>query len=427
MKQGLERIIGVSALALLIVNVTVGAGIFGLPSVAAKDLGAAAVLAYLLCAVVMGLVGLCLAEAGSRVPSTGGLYAFATAAFGPFAGAFVGTLLLTANGVFTDAAVGALFGDTLGVIFPAFAAPVPRALAIVGLYGVVAWANVRGVRGGVTLTKLTTIAKLLPLVVLVVAGVFAVRAENLHWTVTPSVPAVGRTAVVLIFAFVGIEGALSTTGETRDPARTIPRAIALGLGGVTLLYLALQFVAQGVLGDALATTTEPPLAAAARIVFGAAGQQLVLWGTLLSTVGFIVSDALSQPRALLALAEDGFVPALFGRIDPVRRTPGPAIVAYVVVAAGLAISGTFTALALLGASGTLAIYLVCCLGVLRLRARGIAEGGPPFVVPGGPIVPLLAAAGIVAMLASLRLPELLALFGIAALGAIPYALRRTAP
>lgn len=114
----LSRIVGVRALALMIVNITVGAGIFGIPALAAHDLGAAAILAYVVCAVVIGLVGLCFAEAGSRVAGTGGLYAYATASFGPFAGAMVGMLLFTANGVFSDAAVAALFADTMAMLIP---------------------------------------------------------------------------------------------------------------------------------------------------------------------------------------------------------------------------------------------------------------------------------------------------------------------
>lgn len=74
----------------MIVSVTVGAGIFGMPALAARDLGSAAILAYVMCAVIIGLVALCFAEAGSRVAGTGGLYAYATAAFGPLAGGLVG-------------------------------------------------------------------------------------------------------------------------------------------------------------------------------------------------------------------------------------------------------------------------------------------------------------------------------------------------
>src|SRR5450631_4124264 len=100
------------------VNMIVGAGIFGLPALAARDLGTGAVFAYGVCVVLVGLVGLCLAEAGSRVSDAGGVYGYATASFGPFAGAVTGHLLWFANGALGNAAVAALLADTLGALVP---------------------------------------------------------------------------------------------------------------------------------------------------------------------------------------------------------------------------------------------------------------------------------------------------------------------
>src|SRR5262245_33113495 len=101
----LERVIGVGGLTASCVNSIVGSGIFGLPGLAAAMLGSAAVLAYVVCVVLIGLVGLCFAEAGSRVTSAGGLYAYATASFGPVMGGIAGTLLWSANSMAANAAV----------------------------------------------------------------------------------------------------------------------------------------------------------------------------------------------------------------------------------------------------------------------------------------------------------------------------------
>ncbi|MEO5800092.1 MAG: APC family permease [Gemmatimonadales bacterium] len=420
----LERLVGVRALALMLVSVTVGAGIFGLPALAAHELGAAAVLAYLVCALVMALVGLCLAEAASRVPHTGGLYAIATSAFGPFAGAFVGMLLFTANGAFADAAVGALFADTVAQLFPFFAGTVPRIGLLLAVYFVATALNVRGVRGGVAAVQISTVIKLLPLVLLVAAGIFAVKVENLHWAAVPGIAAVGRTSVLLIFAFVGLEGALNVAGEVVNPSRTIPRGIFFGIGGVTILYLGLQFVAQGVLGPALATATGSPLADTAVAIVGGIGGKLVLVAIALATGAFIFADLLSQPRVMVALGEDGLLPAAMAKIDPVRRTPANAIIWYSILSLALAISGTFSVLALVSASGTLMIYLICSVGVIRLRQKGIRAEDAPFLLPGGPVIPVLAGVAIVALLASLTAGELLAIGGVAAACAIPYFIRR---
>jgi APA family basic amino acid/polyamine antiporter len=408
----------------MIVNVTVGAGIFGMPALAAHDLGAAAILAYVVCAIIIGMVGLCLAEAGSRVAGTGGLYAYATASFGPFAGGMVGMLLFTANGAFSDAAVSALFADTITLLFPWFTAPAARAALVIATYGCFAWLHIRGTRGGVIAAQVTTVVKLVPLIVLIVAGAFFIHRDNLTWTTAPQFTTVARASTALVFAFIGLEGGLSMSGEVLRPARTVPRAIFFGLLGVVTLYLGVQLVAQGVLGDALKGASIAPLADTARVAFGHLGGTLILIATALSTLGFLAADTLATPRVLLALGEDGFLPRAVGKIDPVRQTPAVAILTYVTLSAVLALTGSFAALALLAASGTLAMYLICCLGVLRLRAKGVQQSGEPFTLPGGPVIPLVTSFGIVALLTSLQRNELLALGAVVVVCAVPYTVRR---
>ena len=280
----LQRIVGVRALALMIVSVTVGAGIFGMPALAARDLGAAAILAYIVCAIIMGLVALCFAEAGSRVSGTGGLYAYATASFGPLAGGMVGMLLFTANGAFANAAVAALFANTMALLIPWFAVPMARVGLIVGMYGAFTWLNVRGARGGVTAAQVTTVVKLMPLVLLVVAGAFFIHPEHLRWTVAPTLTTLGRASTVLIFAFIGLEGGLSISGEVSNPARTVPRAILFGVASVVALYIGVQLVAQGVLGDMLRGASTAPLADTAQVAFGNMGGIFVLVATVLSAM-----------------------------------------------------------------------------------------------------------------------------------------------
>lgn len=422
----LQQIVGVRALALMIVSFTVGAGIFGMPALAARDLGAAAVLAYVVCAIIMGLIALCFAEAGSRVAGTGGLYAYATAAFGPMAGGMVGMLLFTANGAFANAAVAALFANTVALLVPWFAAPFARAGLLVGMYCAFAWLNVRGARGGVAAVQATTVVKLMPLVLLVVAGAFFIHPENLRWTVAPTFATVGRASTVLIFAFIGLEGGMSISGEVSNPARTVPRAILLGMLSVVALYLGVQLVAQGVLGETLRSASTAPLADMAQVAFGTIGGTLVLIATVLSTLGYMAADTLATPRVLLALGTDGFLPKAVGAIDPVRQTPMIAIVCYSGLALMLALSGGFAVLAVVAASGTLAMYLICCLGVLRPRAKGVSGTEAPFIVPGGPTIPVLASLGILALLASLERTELLGLGAVLAVCAVPYWIRRLA-
>src|SRR6266568_4728173 len=130
----LKRVIGVNALALSSFNNIVGSGIFGLPALVAALLGPAAILSYLVCAVLISLVGLCFAEVGSRVTGAGGLYAYARVPFGPVVGGIAGTLLWFANSVVPSAAIANFLTDTLAILWPAMSGALPRALFLACAY-----------------------------------------------------------------------------------------------------------------------------------------------------------------------------------------------------------------------------------------------------------------------------------------------------
>jgi amino acid transporter len=357
--SALVRALGTWALAAGIVNVTVGGGIFRLPASVAASLGAAAPLAYLVCAAAMALIVLCFAEAGSRVALTGGPYAYVEVAFGPFVG-FLSGVLLWLVGTFALAAVATLLAESLAGLLPGAGAlgAGGRAALLAAVLAGLAAVNVGGVRQGARLNTVATVAKLAPLLLVIVAGAFLVRPEHLGLGGpaaaagasaaaaggAPGFGALARSAVVLVFAFAGVESALVPSGEVRDPARTVPRAVALAMAGVTLLYLLLQFVAQGVLGPALATSPAP-LAAVAERAFGAPGRGLLLAGAAVSMFGYVSGMTLAVPRALFAFARDGLLPRALAAVHPRHRTPHVAIWVQTAVVWLLAASGTFEVLA----------------------------------------------------------------------------------
>ena len=135
---------------------------------------------------------------------------------------------------------------------------------------------------------------------------------------------------MLIFAFVGVEIALVPSGEVRDPARTVPRALFSALAITTTLYLLIQTVAQGLLGPSMATYATAPLAEAAARVLGQGGRLLVLLGAIVSMFGYVSGDMLGSPRALFAFGRDGVLPAALARVHPRFHTPYVAIVVYAV-------------------------------------------------------------------------------------------------
>jgi len=422
----LPRVIGARGLAAAIFNITVGAAIFVLPAHVAGTLGAAAPLAYLVCVVATALVALCFAEAGSRVPKSGGPYAYVEAALGPYVGYLCGVLLWLGI-TLAMAAVATVFADALAGLFPILAARVPRAVVLVAMFAGLALVNMRGATFGSRLSGISTLAKLVPLLAFVALGLPHVRAENLTISTLPPLGDLGAAGLLLMFAFFGMESALQVSGEVTNPSRTVPRAIALALSGVAFLYIAVQLVAQGVLGSVLAApeTAKAPLAAAAERFAGAAGAGLILIGMIVSTFGFMTATMLSTPRTLFALAADGLLPRTLATVHPEYRTPHVAIAVQAVIVCVIALTGTYVKLALVSDVAILLVYLACCLGAERLRRRNAGSEGKPFLMPAGRVVPWLAAALIVGLLVRATAAAWLLTGAVVAAASLAFVVRRS--
>ena len=361
--------IGVSGVAFTAFNCVVGVGIFGLPGLVAGVLGSAAIFAYVVCLVLIGLIALCLAEAGSRVTDAGGLYAYATSAFGPVVGGVAGALFLFASSIGSTAALARFFMDTLAGVWPTFSQPILNFVTLVTLYGGLALINILGTRNRQSAHHHHRHPEIRAACA---AGhgrrlLHRTRESPLDRGCQPC-DRIGDGALILFFAFLGIESGLSMSGETRNPARTIPRAIALALGMVALLYIGLQTVTQGVLGAALAAS-QSPLVDTAGVVLGPRGAQMFVLLTLVSAGGYLAADMLSSPRIAYALAHSGQLPRVLGTVHRKFATPAVSIALYASAVIAVAASGSFRQIAVLAVAGTLVLYMICCLGVLRLRAK----------------------------------------------------------
>lgn len=385
----LSRELGVRQFAANIFNYTVGSGIFLLPATAVLTLGTAAPLAYIACAVVIGLVVLCFAENGSRVSATGGSYAYVETAMGPMLGFVAGCLVFT-TGLFAASGIVNGFVRTLEALFNAKPPLWIAKTSVVALVAVLVAINMRGVRKGARALEVITVLKLLPLLLFVFAGVFFIEPSRLAWTNVPDISTVLGSAGIMIFAFSGIEGATVPSGEVKNTSRTVPLAILLALGSITVLYLAIQFVALGIMGLDLASTGRTPLAEAAGVAFGPLARTVMIAAALVSMFGYLTANVLSEPRGLFAMSRDGFLPALFTRVDPRFKTPNVAIMIYGAMVATLAVVGTFEWLTLFSNLAALSLYFLCAISTLALRRKNVRADGEPFVVPGGPVVPILA-------------------------------------
>ena len=178
----LIRAIGVPGLTANIINATIGAGIFVLPALVAKNLGSAAPLAFIACALAMILFVTCFAMAGSRVSLTGGLYAYVEVAFGRYVG-FLAGILYCLTAICAVAGVVNVFVNSIAGLVPFLGHPVGRIITIALVYGVLVLINVRGVREGAAAVTVITLAKLLPILLFLGVGIFFIHPANLGWPV----------------------------------------------------------------------------------------------------------------------------------------------------------------------------------------------------------------------------------------------------
>ena len=365
-----------------------------MPAALALNMGAAAPIAFLACALAMGAVVLCCAEAGSRVPTSGGMYGYIEAALGPLAGFVAGFMGVWLSSALACGGIAAAFAAVLGAGVPALSGPLAHAaiivLAIAGLSAV----NLAGARTTSRFIAVGTAVKLVPLLVFLVVGIWFVRADALAASAAVTSGGFGRAVILALFAFSGMETTLSASGEVDRPERNIPRALFGAMLFVLVLYTGIQLVAQGLLGAALAGSAAP-LADAIGTVSPAL-RLLLLAASAGSMLFWIASDVFGAPRVLFAFARDRLLPAVLGRVSATRGVPVPAVATHAAVAIAFGVSGTFESLAVLSALTTTVLYALACAAAWRLHARDVAFAGPPIRFR---ILPVAAVVGIVAMIA----------------------------
>lgn len=406
-KENLKREIGVRSLALAIVNITAGSGIFVLPAIIAEGLGATAILAYFVCGVLIFLIALCFAEIGSRTSISGGVYTYIETAFGPYAGFLANNIYWLGGSAVSDAAIANALADTLKYFFPSLSIDLVRMIFLLLVFAVLTLLNIRSVKNGIRFVEFATLGKLLPLIILIIFSIQFIEPGNLAWEISPTVGNIGAASLILFFAFLGFESPLSNGGEIRNPKRTVPFGVFAGIGIVMILYISIQLITQGVLGNTISLHKDAPLAAVANISLGRVGAVVIVAAAALSMLGALGGELLSVPRILFAGARDRLMPTPLARVHPLYSTPYVAIIVYASIAFLLAISGGFKQLATIASAALLIVYLGAVLASIKLRRKSNATSENTFRVPGGVIVPVIASAGIFWLLSSLTKPELL--------------------
>jgi basic amino acid/polyamine antiporter, APA family len=361
------RAIGRWALTGLMINCTIGGGIFGVPGVLAHRLGVASPIAMMAGGITVAIIIACAVEVASQFPEPGGSYVYVRRAFGQFAGLQAAWFywLAALGGV---AAIATVFASYLEGIVPVLALGWVRPITIALLLAIPTIINCLGVRSGARLSSVFAIAKLLPLGLLIVLGLersvghaVVIRSSDLT---TPGWGAWFPALLAVFFVYDGWENVVVPSGEVKEPRRTIPFALAAGLLATIVVYTLLQYLTITTIGT---STTDHPLADIGTLLMGDAGRTLVSAGAIVSTYGYIAAAFVTAPRLPYALAIAGEAPPVLAILHRRSGAPVYAIAGFAILSWALAVSGTFRWALELSAGSAAIICAGVCASLLRLR------------------------------------------------------------
>ena len=371
---------------MLVVNGLIGAGIFGLPSGAAALAGEYSVLVYAFCALLILPIILCFAELGSYFRGTGGPIRYGTLAFGPFVG-FQGGWLYYLARLISFSANTVLLTDSIAYFIDGAGTGTGRIISLAVICVGLSVINVLGSIESIRSMTLFTVIKFAVLILLPLGGFILLGAEVIpsFESPIPHSKDLGAAALLLIYAFVGFEGAVVPAGEAKRPERDMPLGLLLGLAVVAVLYMVIQLVSQAALPD-LANSKTPLLDVSASL-FGPVGAVVLMIGVAASVLANLVSSMFSATRVTYALSLEKSLPRWFGEVHSRFLTPANSVVFFGVAAFLLAAFGSFTVLAAMTVLSRLFLYGMSCAAIPKLRPQFRGEGR--FILKGGYLIPVL--------------------------------------
>lgn len=383
----LTRDLGLISALAIGVGTMIAAGIFTLSGLAIHNVGSAAIVSFLLAAVVATLTALTYCEFVSIYPESGEGYLYARRTFRPPFAYFVGWALFlgyTSSCAFYIASLSSYFSEFI------WRGPF-HGLAGVAALLALTLLNIKGTKESGHFQIVVTAAKVLLLAWFVIGGLGAVRAEEMIDRFNTHLLEIGSTAAMVFITFFGFSAIAASAGEVKDPVRTIPRAIFLSMGIVTLVYALVVLV---VVAAGLNEYTEAAMGNAARQFLGPVGGMVIVAGALISMIAASNASIMAGSRVTLSMSQLGHLPRLVGSVSPRTRTP---VVSLLLVGTAILVFTLIMPLKDLAhfADTVLLLALVLVNAALIVHRRKHPTMHRPFRVP---LVPLLPALGILANL-----------------------------
>lgn len=320
----LKKGLGLAAATALVMGNMIGSGIFMMPNTLANTAGpGAALIAWGFTGVGSILLALTFANLGAKYPQTGGPYTFSKLAFGEFTG-FINAWSYWLGACIGNAAILTAFASYLAFFFPVVKESGLIAFIITsGLLWTLTLVNIKGVREAGLVTLITTILKVVPLIVFVFIALphFDLKVAGPLFPESKGIETVSAAAAATLWAFIGLESATVAAGEIKNPQRNVRLSTIWGIGLTTMLYLAISFVAIGTMSQSALAESTSPLADIINQYSSGWGSSFIALGALISTLGATAGWVLSTARISFAAAEDGMLPKILATVHPTFRTP----------------------------------------------------------------------------------------------------------
>ncbi len=369
----------------LVVGNMIGAGVFLVPA-AMASFGSISLLGWVFAAIGTFFIARVFSGLSKMVPGVaGGLYAYTRHAFGDFAGFLVGwgyyISVITANAAITTAFVGAL-----GTFFPILNSldvhkynPLVAASTGLGAIWLLTWINTRGIIAGGMVQLVTTIFKILPLVLIAVGGLFFIRAANFHPFNSSGFSVFGAitgAAAIAMFSLVGIESATIPAESIENPGKTIAKATMIGLAVTTAVYLLGSVSIMGIIPANVLQHSPTPYADAAEMIFGKGARYWASAGAAIAAFGCLNGWILIQGQIPFAIAQDKLFPGAFGWLNKKGTPYFGILISSILISVLMAMNYTkglveqFKFLSLLATINTLVPYIFCAAAYIIIRFTG---------------------------------------------------------
>lgn len=360
LKRGIQK----WDLVFLIINSVIGAGIFALPAKVFALSGVYSIFAFLLCALVMMVLILVFAEVSSRFEQTGGPYLYVLTAFGKIPAFIIGWLLMLTR-LFSYATLINLMILYLSFFSDIFNLPEVRIGMILLITGLITYFNWIGVKNTARVSNVLTVAKLFPLAVFIIVGLFYIDFDLMKGGTPPSWSDFSASTLLLIFAFGGFEAGLVNSGEIVNPKKNLPFGLMTAAAIIAGFYILIQVVSIGTLPDL--ASSDKPLADAATGFMGWYGGMFITIGAVVSIMGTLNVQILSGSRLPYALSLENQLPALFGKVHPKFATPYISIIFFASLVAFVAIVWGFMSSLAVSVISRLILYALVAASLIKLR------------------------------------------------------------